>query len=108
MTALLVILFFVLAVPIVIVGAVVGGAIFLMVQVLALPFRLLGWTVGVGAGLILAVIKLFLLALLGMFLMLGLLVGLAPLLPLVVVCLGIWLVSRAARPRRAQGARSAA
>jgi len=96
----LLLLFALLAVPFVILGVVLGLALFIVGQVVMLPFRLLGAMAGPGVGIILFMIKAALLALLALFLLAGLVVGLAPLIPLLLVVAGVWLLASSARSRR--------
>jgi hypothetical protein len=98
--ALAVGLLLVIALPVVLAGAIVGTVLFLVAQLLFLPFRLLGWTLAMGVGGALLIAKfllLFVLGLAGMALLLALAV---PLLPLLLVALGVWLLVRSRRPRR--------
>src|SRR5262245_40638891 len=101
MTALaLLALFCLIAVPVLLAGLIRGWVLFVRVQVLVLPFRLLGWTLGVGAGLALLFVKLFLLLLAAVFLAVALVVGLLPVLPVLLLAAGIWLLIRSSRRSR--------
>jgi hypothetical protein len=77
-----------------------GGIFMLLVQLLLLPLKLLGFGLRLGAGLVAGVLKLFLVLVGGALLILfGL--GMVPLIPLLVVGAGLYLVLRppAVRPR---------
>ncbi|HKY31052.1 MAG TPA: hypothetical protein VJV23_00855 [Candidatus Polarisedimenticolia bacterium] len=102
----LLVVFVILALPAMVLGAVLGAALFLVAQIVLLPFRLLGWSAGPGAGLILGMAKLFLLFLAAVFVMAGLVVGFLPLIPLLLLVAGVWLILRpalAGRSRHAEG-----
>lgn len=101
MTALaLLALFCLLALPVLLVGLILGAVLFVLVQILALPFRLLGWTLGVGAGLALLFVRLFLILLASVFLAVALIVGLLPVLPVLLLAAGVWLLLRSSRRSR--------
>jgi len=93
-------LFFLLAIPFAILGLALGVVVYVLGQVLVLPFRLAGLAVGVGAGALLFFVKLFMVLLLGLFLVSALVIGLTPVLPLVMVFAGLWLLLRSGRSRR--------
>ncbi len=93
-------LFLALAVPAIVVGLAVGSVIYLLAQLFLLPFRLLGGAVALGAGVIVFFAKLALVCLIGLISLAALVVGFLPLLPIVVICLGVWLVLRSARRGR--------
>jgi hypothetical protein len=93
-------LFALLAIPFVILGVVLGLVLFIVGQIVMLPFRLLGVMAGPGAGIILFMVKAALLFLLGLFVLVGLIVGLAPLIPLLLVVAGVWLLASSFRSRR--------
>ncbi len=101
----LMLLFCLLAIPFIVLGAVVGVVLFLVSQIVLLPFRLLGMGGWGGAAIIVFFMKAAVLVLLGLFLVIGLVVGLAPLLPLLFILLGFWLIVRSTRSRRASPAR---
>jgi hypothetical protein len=93
---------FVVAVPLAIAGLVIGGVVFLVGSLIVLPLRLIGWSVSLGAGVILLFVKIFLALLLAVIGVALLLAFSLPLLPLVLIALGFWLSYRAlSRPRRA-------
>jgi len=92
-------LFVLLAIPFVLLGLVLGAVCYLLWQIVVLPLRLLGLAVGVGAGVLFFFVKLFLLMLLGVFLLSAFVIGLTPLLPLLLVVAGLWLLLRAPRRR---------
>ncbi|MGH9869696.1 MAG: hypothetical protein ACREAA_16220 [Candidatus Polarisedimenticolia bacterium] len=98
--AVMLVLFCLLAVPFILVGAVLGVVLFLVGQILLLPFRLLGLAAGMTFGIVSFFINVALVILLGLFVMAGLVVGLAPLLPLLLIFAGIWLLARSHRSRR--------
>ena len=86
-----------IAVPIVLVGIIMGVVLYALAQLLFLPFRLIGWSLALGAGVILVAVKVVALILLG-FIATILLIGMAiPLLPLVLIGAGIWMAARARR-----------
>lgn len=87
-------LFVLLAVPFILCGLIVGAFFFLLAQVIVLPFRLLGWTARLGPGMIVSFMKLSFLSLVGIFSILAFGLGLFPLLAVVLICLGVWLVLR--------------
>ena len=90
-------LFCLLAVPFILVGALLGVVLFLVGQILLLPFRLLGLAAGLTFGIVAFFIKVALVILVGLFVMAGLVVGLAPLLPILFIVAGIWLLTRSRR-----------
>ncbi len=92
-------LFVLLAIPFVLIGLVLGAVCYLFWQLIVLPFRLLGLAVGVGAGVLFLCVKLLLLMLIGVFLLSTLVIGLTPLLPLLLVVAGLWLLLRSGRRR---------
>jgi len=95
-----------IAIPIVLVGVVLGAVFYLLAQILFLPFRLVGWTLALGAGVILIAAKVIAFILLG-FLATALMLAMAiPLLPLALIGLGIWMAVRARRRQAEAGARS--
>lgn len=104
-SVLMMVLFCLLAIPFVILGAVVGVVLFLVSQILLLPFRLLGMGGWGGAAIIVFFMKAAVVVLLGLFVLVGLVVGLAPLLPLLIILFGLWLIVRSSRSRRATPAR---
>ena len=88
-----------IALPIILVGIILGAVLFVLIQILLLPIRMLGWGLALGFGAIGLFVRVFLMILfgiLGAVLMLGLAL---PLLPLVLIGIGIWLLVRPARPR---------
>jgi hypothetical protein len=85
------------AIPIALAVVAIGVALYVLAQILLLPFRMLGWALAIGAGAIGLFLKLFVLLLAGFIGTILMLVLAAPLLPFVLIGLGIWLAVRARR-----------
>ena len=90
-------LLFVVALPIVLAGAVIGVILYALIGLLLLPVRLVGWTLAAGAGGLLLLLKLFLLFVLGLVGMAVLMALSLPLLPFLLVGAGLWLLLRSRR-----------
>ena len=86
-----------IAVPIVLVGVLMGVVLYLLAQLLFLPFRLIGWSLALGTGVILLAVKIFALILLGFIGTIMMVAMTIPLLPLALIGAGIWLAVRARR-----------
>ncbi len=93
-----------LAFPLLLVGILIGGVAWLVLNLVLLPLRIVGWGLGLGLGLLAFMIK----AVVGLFLLGALVVVMvaltAPLLPLLAVALGGWFLIRALRRPRAAAA----
>jgi hypothetical protein len=89
------------AIPIVLATVVVGVALYGLLQIVLLPLRLFGWALAIGAGAIGLFLKLFVLLLAGFIGIILMLVLAAPLLPFVLIGLGVWLAARARRHQMA-------
>ena len=94
LSALLIGLFLLIAIPLAVVGVAIGAALWVVGQILVLPFRLLGWGVGVGLGIVFVVAKVLLFLVLAAFMMLALVVGLLPIVPILLIGIGLWLLMR--------------
>ena len=87
-------------------ASIMGVILYVLAQLLFLPFRLIGWSLALGTGVILLMVKIFVLILLG-FIATVLLVAMAiPLLPLALIGLGIWVAFRARRRQMEAAART--
>jgi hypothetical protein len=75
LSALLFGLFLLVAIPLAAAGLAIGAALWLVAQILVLPFRLPGWGIGLGLGMIFIVAKVLLFLALAAFMMLALVVG---------------------------------
>ena len=97
LSVLLLGLFALLLIPFLVVGVVIGSVVYAVGQLLLLPFRVLGWTAVVGAGLIVSFIKFFFFLLVMAFTVLAVVFGLLPLLSILLIGIGLWLILRPAR-----------
>lgn len=86
-----------IAVPIVLAGILMGVALYALAQLLFLPFRLIGWSLALGTGVILLAVKIFALIVLGFIGTIMMVAMTIPLLPLALIGAGIWLALRARR-----------
>lgn len=93
-STLLIGLFLLVAIPLALAGVVLGTALWLVVQILVLPFRLVGWSVGLGMGIIFAVAKVLLFLMLAAFMMLAFVIGFLPLVPILLIGIGLYLLMR--------------
>ena len=90
-------LFCLIAVPIVLVGVLMGVVLYALAQLLFLPFRLIGWSLALGTGVILLAVKILALLVLGFIGTIMMVAMTIPLLPLALIAVGIWLAVRARR-----------
>lgn len=96
LSLLILAVFAIVVIPVTLAGALVGVALYIVGQILTLPFRLAGHG-GVSAGVILGSVKVFLLIAIGGLSVLALALGLFPLLVFLLILLGLWLILRPAR-----------
>ncbi len=100
LSTLLIGLFLLIAIPLAVAGVAIGAALWVVGQILVLPFRLLGWGVGLGLGIIFVVAKVLLFLVLAAFMMLALVVGLLPVVPILLIGIGLWLLMRGSHRSR--------
>ncbi len=101
------ILLLTVALPLLLVAAVVGGVLravfwllFLPLKLIVLPFKLLGFVVRFGLGLLFLPLLLVVGVVVGVVMLLGAVLSvLAPLIPIALIALVAWGIYRATRPR---------
>ena len=89
-----------IAIPVLLALGLVAIFLYVLAQILMIPLKLIGWTVGAGAGLVVFLVKA---ALIMFLLVVSFVLTLAlalPLLPLALLVLGLWLVFSRPRGRR--------
>jgi len=100
LSVLLTLLFVALAIPFILLGLVAGGFLWALGHLLVLPFRLLGGTIHVGAGVLVFFVKVFLVLAVGFACLLAVAIGFLPVLPILLIALGLWLLFRPSRRQR--------